>query len=144
MHHPPFATGVRWMDVMNLDWSSPLEALVARFANVQVVLCGHVHRPITTRWAGTVARICPGTSYQVAPDLAGPDPHLCADPAAIGLVSWDGQRVITDVLPISADPEPLQLMQPGMMAKLAAYADAHDGIIPKDVNNRVRGLSPGG
>ena len=144
MHHPPFATGVRWMDVMNLDWTSPLEALVARFANVQAVLCGHVHRPITTRWAGTVARICPGTSYQVATDLAGPDPHLCADPAAIGLASWDGQRVITDLLPVDADPAPHELMPPETMARLADYAHAHDGIIPKDVNNRVRGLSPGG
>ena len=143
MHHPPFATGVRWMDVMNLDWAAPLEQLVSRHPNVHAVLCGHVHRPIATRWAGTLARICPGTTYQVALDPAGPDPQLCADPSGMGLVSWDGQRVVTDILPVAGDTAPLRLIQPEMMAEIAAYADAHGGVIPKDVNDRVRGRSLG-
>jgi 3',5'-cyclic AMP phosphodiesterase CpdA len=141
MHHPPFVSGVRWMDVMNLDWAAPLEQLVSGHPNVQAVLCGHVHRPIATRWGGTLARICPATTYQVALDLAGPDPHLSADPPGIGLALWDGHRLVTDILPVGADPAPHQLMPPETMARLADYARTHGGIIPKDVNDRVRGLS---
>lgn len=35
-------------------------------------------------------------------------------------------------------------MPPETIARINAYAQAYDGIIPKDVNDRVRGLSRDG
>ena len=46
MHHPPFATGIKHMDVMGLapDAVAGLAAVVAQHPQVERVLCGHLHR----------------------------------------------------------------------------------------------------
>jgi 3',5'-cyclic AMP phosphodiesterase CpdA len=65
MHHPPFVTGIGPMDAPGFGNTDKLAALIARHKNIERILCGHVHRPVTTRWAGTVASICPSTSHQI-------------------------------------------------------------------------------
>jgi len=71
LHHPPFATGIGHMDDMALDAtaSAKLAALIAAHPNVERVLCGHVHRPVHRRFAGTIASIAPSTAHQVVLDL---------------------------------------------------------------------------
>ena len=45
MHHPPFATGVGWMDASGFVGLDRLEAVLV--ANpVDKVVCGHFHRPV--------------------------------------------------------------------------------------------------
>jgi 3',5'-cyclic-AMP phosphodiesterase len=68
-HHPPFATGIEHMDKMNLRDEGRLAAIVAKYPNVERVVCGHVHRAIQVRFAGTIASICPSTAHQIALDL---------------------------------------------------------------------------
>ena len=46
-----------------------LAELVRRHGNVERVMCGHVHRPIQVRWAGTMASIAPSTAHQATLDL---------------------------------------------------------------------------
>jgi hypothetical protein len=60
----------------------------ARFANVERVLCGHVHRPILQRWAGTLLVSCPSTATQIALNLR-PDapPASFREPPAC-LLHW--------------------------------------------------------
>jgi 3',5'-cyclic AMP phosphodiesterase CpdA len=71
MHHPPFRTGIRWIDAVGLRGGRKMAAVVARHRQVQRVACGHVHRPIQVAWAGTVAATAPSTSHaQVALALA--------------------------------------------------------------------------
>src|SRR6185295_14939281 len=70
MHHPPFVTGLRAMDAMGLDGKAELGTVVARHPQVEGVLCGHVHRPMTRRLGGTVATSWRGTSQQLARDCA--------------------------------------------------------------------------
>jgi len=65
MHHPPFATGIGFMDAVGCENGDRLAALVARHGRVLRVMCGHVHRPVTVGFGGTVATICPGVAYQV-------------------------------------------------------------------------------
>jgi hypothetical protein len=36
---------------------------------VELVLCGHVHRQMLRRWAGTVACTCPSTTTEIALQL---------------------------------------------------------------------------
>jgi len=71
LHHPPFASGIGHMDALRLEPASAdrLKALVARYPNVERVMCGHVHRPIFTRFAGTIASTVPAPAHQVALDL---------------------------------------------------------------------------
>jgi 3',5'-cyclic-AMP phosphodiesterase len=75
MHHPPFATGIAHMDAMGLREGGPaLEAVLRRHPQVERVVCGHLHRAITCRFAGTVAMTVPSTAHQIALDLAPASP----------------------------------------------------------------------
>jgi 3',5'-cyclic AMP phosphodiesterase CpdA len=93
MHHPPFATGMLAMDAMGLDGGDALSAVVRRHPQVERVVCGHVHRPIVRRFAGTVACTCPATAHQVALDLP-PETRLAAvlEPPACMLHVWLPER----------------------------------------------------
>jgi 3',5'-cyclic-AMP phosphodiesterase len=89
MHHPPFATGVRMMDAMGLEGADGLSAVVEGHPQVERVLCGHVHRPITRRFGGTVASTCPSTAHQVQLDLRqGGGLAVVAEPPACALHLW--------------------------------------------------------
>jgi Icc protein len=69
MHHPPFTTFIDKMDHHGLRNPAGLEAVIRRHPQVEAVLCGHVHRPIEARFAGTVARIAPSCAHQIALDV---------------------------------------------------------------------------
>lgn len=65
LHHPPFKTGIGHMDWSMLRDSDELAAVIAEHPQVERVLCGHVHRAVQTRFAGTIAQIPPGIAHQV-------------------------------------------------------------------------------
>jgi 3',5'-cyclic-AMP phosphodiesterase len=91
LHHPPFATGIGHMDDMALDpvAASKLEALISSHPNVERVLCGHVHRPVHTRFGGTIASIAPSTAHQVVLDLSADAPSAWVmEPGAYVLHYW--------------------------------------------------------
>lgn len=69
MHHPPFLTGIRGMDALGLTGAEALAEIVRRHPQVERVVCGHVHRPVQVRWAGTVASTAPSTAHQVWLDV---------------------------------------------------------------------------
>lgn len=70
MHHPPFHCGIRHMDAIRLfDGAEEFRALVSRHPNVERILCGHHHRPIQARYAGTLAQIAPSVTHQVTLDI---------------------------------------------------------------------------
>ncbi|AMJ63802.1 phosphodiesterase [Bosea sp. PAMC 26642] len=71
MHHPPFACGIAHMDAIRLlDGAEAFAAIVSRYPNIERILCGHHHRPIVTRFAGTIAQIAPSVTHQVTLDLS--------------------------------------------------------------------------
>jgi len=70
MHHPPFRTFIDAMDAHGLHDSAPLAEVIGRHSQVDAILCGHVHRPIEVRFAGTRASTAPSTAHQVALDFA--------------------------------------------------------------------------
>jgi len=65
MHHPPFATGIGHLDRMGLVDPDGIGAVVAKHGQIVRILCGHIHRPITTVFAGVPASIAPATSFQI-------------------------------------------------------------------------------
>jgi Icc protein len=92
MHHPPFVTGIITMDAMGLDGSDAFAAVIRRHPQVERIVCGHLHRPIVRRFAGTVACTSPATAHQVALDLA-PETRLAVlmEPPACMLHFWLGE-----------------------------------------------------
>ncbi|MBN9560708.1 MAG: phosphodiesterase [Alphaproteobacteria bacterium] len=90
MHHPPAATGLDAIDEMGLRVGAErLAEIVQRHRNVERILCGHVHRPISFRWAGTMVCVAPSSAHQATLDLApGAELTFMMDPPAVGLHQW--------------------------------------------------------
>ena len=91
VHHPPFPTGIGHMDRMALDDLScrQLAEVVARHPNVERIVCGHVHRTISCRFAGTVAATVPSVAHAVTLDLRPSGPAAWdLEPPAITLYLW--------------------------------------------------------
>jgi len=90
MHHPPFRTGVRWMDASGLHGGRTMENIVRRHRQVVRVACGHIHRPIHVAWGGTIASTSPSTCHQVPLNLAGQGGfEFTMEPRAVQLHVWD-------------------------------------------------------
>jgi 3',5'-cyclic AMP phosphodiesterase CpdA len=77
------------MDAIKCDNGAALGAIVARHPQIERIICGHVHRPITVRWHGTVVTTVPGTAHQVALDLRTGSPTAwIMEPPALHLHQW--------------------------------------------------------
>ncbi|WP_312241956.1 phosphodiesterase [Pantoea sp.] len=96
LHHPPFHCGIGHMDRQRLRNPEALEAIVARHPQVERVLCGHLHRSVQVRFAGTLACSAPGLSHQVAFDLSENAPaHFVMEPPGFLLHRWHPQQGIS-------------------------------------------------
>ena len=89
MHHPPFPSGIGFLDDPVFLKAAETERLIARYRQVRQVVCGHVHRAIHLNWANTCAAIAPSTVYQMNLALR-PNARFQAtdDPPAIALYRW--------------------------------------------------------
>jgi Icc protein len=90
MHHPPFECGIDAFDGMRLnEGGKRLAEIVSRHRRVERVMCGHVHRPIQVRWAGTMGSIAPSTAHQATLDLQDGAPlSLRMEPPGVALHLW--------------------------------------------------------
>ncbi len=90
MHHPPFRTGLRWMDSAGLHGGRKMQEIVGRHRQVVRVACGHIHRSIHLGWGSTVVSTSPSTCHQVSLDLSGGNGFdFILEPRAIQLHVWD-------------------------------------------------------
>ena len=90
MHHPPFGTGLVDMDRINCRNGKAMAAMLRRFDHVERVVCGHHHRPIIVRWAGTIGSVAPSTAHQVTLDLVadGSPATFMMEPPGFHLHVW--------------------------------------------------------
>ena len=89
LHHPPFATAIAHMDRMGMQDTTGLAEVVARHGQIIRILCGHVHRPVQTMFAGVPASIAPATSFQVQLKLDdSPGIQWTREPPAFQLHNW--------------------------------------------------------
>ena len=65
MHHPPFATGIAFMDATGLRNASAFRAVIARHPQVSRIVCGHLHRPVVGSCAQAVVSIAPSVGHQI-------------------------------------------------------------------------------
>lgn len=89
MHHPPFYSKLNFMDGLMCRGGEAMAAVIARYPQVERVACGHIHRNIQTRWAGTVASVVPSVAHQVTLSLTPEQPiGFALEPPAFHLHIW--------------------------------------------------------
>lgn len=107
MHHPPFATGITYMDGHGFREPQRLAAVIARHPQVERIACGHLHRSIDRRFAGTVAGTAPGTAHQIRLDLRpGMRLHFRFEPPGYQLHLWEGGSLVTHTAVLGDFPHP--------------------------------------
>jgi 3',5'-cyclic AMP phosphodiesterase CpdA len=117
LHHPPFWTGIGHMDRMALANPDALEAVIARHAQVERVLSGHLHRSIAKRFGGTVASTSPSPSHQVALDLADDAAsRFVMEPPAFQLHLWrQGAGIVSHTAMIGEFAGPYPFYEDGKL-----------------------------
>lgn len=104
MHHPPFRTGIAFMDRLGFDGGPEMEAVVRRHPQVEWVLCGHIHRQIQVRWGGTTASTAPSTVFQMSLDLVPGSPSsFVLEPAGCPLYAWSPELGLRAYLSVIGD-----------------------------------------
>ena len=89
MHHPPFASAIGHMDKEIFKGRHELSRVVEKHHQVERILCGHIHRPVFRRFAGTGATICPGIGMQLVLDLREKAPSaFILEPPSVMLHLW--------------------------------------------------------
>lgn len=113
LHHPPFDTGIGYMDAIKLREPEALAALLRRHPRAKLVAAGHVHRAAQSLFAGVSATICPAGPQACALDFSAGAPEVfMQEPPAFHLHAWfagDGfGHVVTHLVPVGefAGPYP--------------------------------------
>ena len=103
-HHPPVVSGIDWMD------PAPSEPWMQNFADaveghqqkIQAIHCGHLHRPISTKFCGIPLSVTPSVAPLVSLDLreiSGDTPDsrglITTESPTYALHYWDGANLVT-------------------------------------------------
>lgn len=96
MHHPPFVTGIGHMDKIGLKGRDAFATIVERHHQIELILCGHLHRTIHARVGGRAALTCPSPAHQVALDIDPDAPsRFQMEPPGFMLHWWNDGRLVT-------------------------------------------------
>lgn len=108
LHQPPLKSGIACIDAYMCRGSTGLAAVLAVHPQVERLACGHIHRFMLARFAGTVLVTAPSTTTAIALRLA-PDaePASYMEPPAFLLHHWqEGAGLVTHLVPIGDFPGP--------------------------------------
>lgn len=133
LHHPPFETGIWWMDCIGLSGARELEAVVRRHPQVRLVVAGHVHRPVSTVWGSTLLTTAPSTCHQTAVALH-PDcpPRITTEPPMLALHQWTGDGFVSHATVFDKEGPDLNIAElvsdwPSAKASILARGPMHKG-----------------
>lgn len=114
MHHPPFRTGIDFMDGHGLRNKEGFAAVIARHPHVERIVCGHLHRSIQCRVGGTVASTCPSPAHQIVLDLhPGATLGFAMEPPGYQLHVWyEGTGLVTHTVVIGTFDGPHPFREP--------------------------------
>ncbi|HEU0215634.1 MAG TPA: phosphodiesterase [Stellaceae bacterium] len=114
MHHPPFPTGIEHMDAHALYDPAAFAAVVRRHPQIERILCGHLHRTIDHRFAGTIAGTAPATAHQLILDMTpGAPAEFTFEPPGYQLHFWrEGVGLVTHTAVFGDWPGPFPYRAP--------------------------------
>jgi len=97
------------MLIAHLSDSGELAAIVGRHSHLARVLTGHLHRPVTAAFAGTVLTVAPSTYRQLNLDLHTDTVAFAAEPPAFLLHLLTGTRCVTHTVPVTHTSAPFAI-----------------------------------
>ncbi len=122
LHHPPFYAGMTGSSSKGLKrGGAEMADVIKRHKQVVRILAGHVHRPITAAFGGTIAFAGPTTCYPFGLDM-GPERllNIVHEPPAFAVHTWlpdaapDEAGLVTHVQPVGDWEPPITLLRDGI------------------------------
>jgi 3',5'-cyclic AMP phosphodiesterase CpdA len=96
IHHPPFKTGIGHMDDIGLDGQKEFANILSRHPQIQLVICGHLHRNIRATVGGRAVMTSPSTAHTVQLDIAEDAAAMYRmEPPGYLLHWWNGDGLVT-------------------------------------------------
>lgn len=110
MHHPPTDSGIPWLTTPdNAAWAQRFKAVINPHKNVVHIICGHIHRNIFMRFAGSTLSVASAVALQAKLELAAidinkPDGRVLLEEANPGyaLHHWNGKTMTTHNVTVGA------------------------------------------
>ena len=94
---------------LSLDDAAAFAEVVCRHPQIERILCGHLHRAIDRRFAGTVAGTAPGTAHQIRINLvSGARISFNFEPPGYQLHIWQDGSLVTHTALFGEWLEPLE------------------------------------
>ncbi len=102
LHHPPIEVGIPAADAIRLADGAALAEVLLQHPNVIRVAAGHLHRPVTAAFAGTVLTVAPSTWRQATLTM-GVDEQIgwVAEPTALLLHRVTESGCVTHTVQVS-------------------------------------------
>jgi len=114
LHHPPFPTGIPEIDRGGFGGLDAFKAIIAEHAQVERIICGHVHRAMQIRFGGTIASTVPSTCYQFALDTSDGAPlAYLMEPPAFALHQWTPHGLLSNLVPVGDWDGPFPFLKDG-------------------------------
>ncbi|MDH3681878.1 MAG: phosphodiesterase [Acidimicrobiia bacterium] len=96
MHHPPFVSGIEWMDETMLKRAEVFADVIEANRHVLRIFCGHLHRPVQTAIRGVPTSVGLSTVHHVALNTTESAPiEIIRDPPGYQLHHFDGANWVS-------------------------------------------------
>lgn len=113
MHHPPFLTGIGHMDDIGLTGREAFAEIVCRHPQIELILCGHLHRNIQTTVGGRRVLTSPSPAHQVALEIKVDAPSCFRmEPPGYMLHWWNDGRMVSHAAVIGDYEGPYPFFDP--------------------------------
>jgi Icc protein len=104
LHHPPARSGVPAWDAIGQSGQGlgGLAEVVARHPQVQLITAGHIHRAMTTTFAGRPLLTIPSTCRQIGLDFEASELAIVDEPPMYAVHTVVDGRVVSHLQPVRA------------------------------------------